>query len=192
MVLLAHASPETFRSVIIRSLSVSFLLVHGNTRYSFFSLDLFYAIVIAAHFTYDYNRACEFSSTSSEISNSRQYKTELNKEVKQSYSTSLSGQGVAKGVPFQLSSSFAFEKSRKFESFREGSIEQSEVSYEAKAICTNFHAQFEPYYAQTLSSAFEVGLASLPVPYDETNDGNRTAYDSFIAAFGTHIVSEVS
>mmetsp|Transcript_13680 Transcript_13680/g.39224 ORF Transcript_13680/g.39224 Transcript_13680/m.39224 type:complete len:1023 (-) Transcript_13680:163-3231(-) len=137
-------------------------------------------------------RACEFSSTSSEISNSRQYKTELSREVKQKYSASLSGQAVVKGVPGQISTSFAFEKSKKFESFREGLVEQSEVSYEAKAICTNFHAQFEPYYNQTLSTALERGLASLPVPYDETDESHRSAYENFIEAFGTHIVSEVS
>lgn len=137
-------------------------------------------------------RACEFSSSSVEISNSKQYKTELSKEVKQKYSASLSGQGVVQGVPAQLSTSFSFEKSRKFESFREGLVENSEISYEAKAICTNFHAQFEPYYVQTPTSAFEKGLDSLPVPYDKNDETHRSAYESFIEFFGTHIVSEVS
>ena len=112
--------------------------------------------------------------------------------MKQKYSTSLSGQGVVKGVPGQISTSFAFESSKKFESFRQGLVEQSEVSYEAKAICTNFHAQFEPYYNQTKSSAFERGLASLPIPYDGADESHRSAYENFIEAFGTHVVAEVS
>lgn len=82
--------------------------------------------------------SCQFASTSTEISNEQQYRSSLSKEVTQKDSFNLGLQGVIKSVPVSLSSSLAFESSERMESFRETTSRTQTVSYEAKAICTEF------------------------------------------------------
>jgi hypothetical protein len=134
---------------------------------------------------------CEFSSTSKEISSESQYQSALSKESTQSYSASVSGTGGTKIGPVSASAQFAFSKSEKVAEFREKTINEQSVSFEAKAQCSVFNLKILPYYEHTATAHFKRGLASLEAPYDYSRE-MKDAYEKFIFTFGTHYTDKVT
>jgi len=65
------------------------------------------------------------------------------------------------------------------------------VSFEAKAVCSEFEVMFKPYAEKTLDPLFVTALDELPVPYEAENPEHRIIYGKFIATYGTHYTSKV-
>jgi hypothetical protein len=82
--------------------------------------------------------SCKFSSSSAENSNEAQYTSSLSSEVSAKGSLSASAGGTYGGVSGKISGELAFSKSESFKSFSQGSSKFQTVTFDAKAVCTEF------------------------------------------------------
>jgi hypothetical protein len=139
--------------------------------------------------------SCTYSSESVELSNKYDYKRELLSEADIEVSSSSNVNAKA-ALPFDLASiggslslSSAFSLSEKTESFEQSIVNQKNVIFEAKALCTEFIANIHPLKPTNADSSFQSALDKLPVPFDHTTDTNVQAYRDFIKIYGTHYVT---
>ncbi len=90
-----------------------------------------------------------------------------------------------------FSSSAAFSLSEKFKSDRSVSVSTNSVSFEARAMCSEYEAKFKPYAEHELDPEFLKALKSLPHPYDKDNQKDVSMYDKFITTYGTHYIRKL-
>lgn len=133
-----------------------------------------------------YITACKFASKSTELSNENEYQEEISREATQE--TDISG-GI--GGMFSISASYAFSSSEKYKQFTETTAATQSVTYEARALCSEFKAALKPYYTHTLKEEFEMALDALSTPWTNS-DEQRKEYADFLSAFGTHYVKDVT
>jgi hypothetical protein len=143
-----------------------------------------------------YTSSCKYDSKSTEISSESDMRSSLSGEASMdSSSESSSGGSFGVGTIFsfskQVSESHSFSLSSSFESARESRTAKSSVSFEAKAVCSEFEASLIPGYNHTLSEEFKNATSNLPVPYDKANPRHRKVWRTFFRNFGTEYVRYV-
>lgn len=84
-----------------------------------------------------------------------------------------------------------FEKNEKFQESREESLKTNTVSFEARAVCTEFEASYSPYATREYDYIFETAIKELPVPFNPNSPVHVDKYKRFFDAYGTHVVSQV-
>lgn len=99
-----------------------------------------------------YIPTCNFDSKSTEISSFEQYQTQLSKETTTETSFSLGALIPIKALQFGLGASLKFSKSEKSMSFQQSSEQTKSVTFEARAICTEFDASLKPFFNKGSSS----------------------------------------
>jgi len=90
-----------------------------------------------------------------------------------------------------MSSSLSFSQSSKFQSTTSKSFATNSVSFDCRAICSEYEAAFSPYAKQELDPEFKKALEDLPVPYDKDNSRHVAAYAKFLETYGTNYVRHV-
>lgn len=138
-----------------------------------------------------YTSSCHYDSTSIEISSEKDFKESLSKES--SFSNSFSGsiQGQKGIVAAKLQTSIAFSRSEKLMSFKEQSVSENTVTFEAKAICSEFEVSFNPYSEKLFDPRFKKAMDELPAPYNSNDPGHKKQYRAFFDAYGTHYTTKV-
>ncbi|KAL3778773.1 hypothetical protein HJC23_002679 [Cyclotella cryptica] len=136
-----------------------------------------------------YSSSCKFSSSSIEVTTETQYQEELMKESSISSSTSLGLDNIGKSFTFGLGVDFAFSQSSKYEEFKDRRTQEQTVTYEARALCTEFEARFKPSSSPPiLEEHFEAALESLPTQFDASSPVNVEQYSKFLRNYGTHYI----
>ena len=135
-----------------------------------------------------YITACKFASEATELSNESEYRSEISKETTQK--TEYSG-GVSSKL-FSVSGEYAFSSSSKYKEFVDTSRATQTVTYEARALCSEFKASLKPYYSHVFDDRFEMALNNLPYPYEKSNETHTREYKQFLDSFGTHYISDVT
>ncbi len=134
-----------------------------------------------------YITACKFASKATELSSDTEYRSEVSKEASQSVEASG---GISAGL-FSISANYAFKESSQYKAFSETTQSLQTVTYEARALCSEFKASFKPYYSHVLDETFEAVLDSLSFPWTNSPQ-QREEYAEFFEAFGTHYVRDVT
>ena len=146
-------------------------------------------------------KTCSFASTSEEVYTESQYQSSLSREASttKTKSQTISGEadlsynspkgGAGGSAAASWSKTRSFTKSSKYESFQQQTQRERVVSFEARALCTEFDAYFKDYSAKTFDVPFEQALSTLPEFYD--SELHRDIYLDFFNAFGTHYVNRV-
>ena len=134
-----------------------------------------------------YITACKFASKATELSSERQYQSEISREASQSTEVSA---GASAGL-FSVSAEYSFSQSSKYKEFTENTRETQAVTFEARALCSEFKAALKPYYSHSKHETFERALSSLSIPWTNSPE-QREEYLDFLSSFGTHYVSDVT
>lgn len=142
-----------------------------------------------------YTSSCKYDSVSEEISTESDYRRSLSKEstFDNSISLQLQGQGwgALAGVAGSLDAKVAWSGSEKLESFKSSSETFNMVTFEAKAVCSEYEVSFNPYSTQDLDPKFAAAVDQLPRTFDSSNAQHRSKFSKFIQAYGTHYVDKV-
>lgn len=134
-----------------------------------------------------YITACKFASKATELSSERQYQSEISREASQSTEVSA---GASAGL-FSISASYSFSQSSKYKEFTQSTRETQSVTFEARALCSEFKAALKPYYSHSKHETFERALSSLSTPWINSTE-QREEYLDFLDSFGTHYVSDIT
>jgi hypothetical protein len=157
------------------------------------SVDGEYTVPIGTELRY--TSSCKYDDKSTEISSEKDYRETLSKEAGFSSTSSRSTSASANNLFFSASSSFSskqsFKGSEKFNSFAESTSKENTVSFEARAICSEFEANFKPYAELELDEHFAAALDELPCKYNSKNPEHVSAFSSFFSAYGTHYIRQV-
>ena len=142
-----------------------------------------------------YTSSCKYDSVSEEISTESDYRRSLSKESSfdNSISLHLQGQGGGKlaGIAASLDAKVAWSGSEKLQKFKSSSETLNMVTFEAKAVCSEYEVSFNPYSKQDLDPKFKAAATDLPEIFDSSNAQHRTKFSKFIQAYGTHYVDMV-
>jgi hypothetical protein len=138
-----------------------------------------------------YTSSCKYDSQSIEISSQKDYRRSLKEESKFNAKIGVSGQFQRDKIAAKIETEVAWGESEKFQRFVTGSESENTVTFEARAICSEFEASFNPYAEQVLDKVFKKAMNALPEPYDPSNPTHEKAYSEFISAYGTHYVRQV-
>ena len=115
-----------------------------------------------------YTSSCTYDSKSTEISNEVDFRKTMENEVKTDTKSSSKTSGGVNLFIINTSASLetksSFSGSVKFKSYQETNLKTNNKSFEARAICFEFDASFNPYVEQVLDEAFERALYALPCP----------------------------
>ena len=115
-----------------------------------------------------YVSSCKFDSSSTEVSSDSDLRKSMSKEAEMSESRSASASYGASNLVQSFSASVsgasAFSQSSKFESETQQSKSERSVSFESRAICSEFEASFIPSFEQALDDEFVKAREALPVP----------------------------
>lgn len=155
------------------------------------SLDNVYYVPKGTEFRY--TSSCHYDSVSTEISSEKDYRESLSKESSFSNTLSVSAQGQYGVVAGKLETSVAWSGSESYNSFKEQSIAENTVTFEAKAICSEFEVSFNPYSEKVLDSNFKKAMNKLAQlgPFDPKSKAQKREYRAFIDAYGTHYTTKV-
>lgn len=106
---------------------------------------------------------------------------------------SVSTQGSYGIVAAKLETNVAWSESESYSSFKEKSVSENTVTFEAKAICSEFEVSFNPYSEKKLDPNFKRALneLSLLVPFNPQSIEHKRKYRAFIDAYGTHYTKKV-
>lgn len=106
---------------------------------------------------------------------------------------SVSAQGQYGVVAGKLETSVAWSESESYNSFKETSVAENTVTFEAKAVCSEFEVSFNPLYEKSLDRTFKkaVGKLSLLGQFNPNSMMHRREYRSFIDTYGTHYTKKV-
>ena len=133
------------------------------------------------------SKACTYSEGSKDISSASDYIDNLSKESTSDTSLNLGFNGF--GVEF--SSATSFSRSENMQQFKQEKATMNTVSFESTAKCTEYSVQINPYEELTLNPTFQTALNGLPESYDSNNAELKTLYKKFLAAYGTHFISQL-
>lgn len=118
--------------------------------------------------TVKYTSSCTYDSKSTQIANELEFRNTMEKEVSTSQNSSTKSSSGINLFIINTSSSLekksSFSSSTKFKAYQETNVKTNNVSFEARAICSEFEASFNPYAEQVLDAEFESALGDLPVP----------------------------
>lgn len=157
------------------------------------SVDGEYTVPIGTELRY--TSSCKYDDKSTEISSEMDYRETLSTEAGFSSTSSRSTSASVNFLIFSASSSLSttrsFSGSEKFSSFAESSLAENTVSFEARAVCSEFEAHFNPYAELELDEHFAAALDELPCRYNSKNPEHVSAYSSFFEAYGTHYIRQV-
>ncbi len=132
-----------------------------------------------------YVSSCKYDSSSKEISSDSELRKSMSKEARidesQSYSVQAGFKTLIYDFSASVSTSHSFSQSTKFSSSSDTSKSERSVSFESKAICSEFEASFIPAYQHQLDPEFEKVLSNLPVPCEFGYSGNTMSYVFFSA-----------
>lgn len=138
--------------------------------------------------TVRYTSFCQYDSVSDEISTESDYRRSLSKESSFDHSLSFQGQYQFPSFAVALDAKVAWSGSEKMDSFRSSSETLNMVSFEARAVCSEYHVSFNPYSAIYLDPDFKAAVDALPSTYTSRNSNH---FRKFINAYGTHYVDMV-
>ena len=164
-----------FRSPVIK-------LRQTQTRQT---IDQEYLVPVGVHVRY--TTACKFASKATEISSEAEYRSEVAKEASQSNKASISG---SYGM-YSMSANLAFSKSEQYKKFSETKERFQTVTFEARALCSEFRASFKEYDSHVQDETFEMALNSLSFPWIDTAE-QRVEYKRFLDSYGTHYVRDLT
>ena len=158
----------------------------GNT-----TLDGAYFVPRGTEFRY--TSSCHYDSISTEISSEEDYRESLSKESSFSNTLSVSAQGQYGIVAGKLETTVSWSESESYSSFREKSVSENTVTFEAKAICSEFEVSFNPYSEKNLDPHFKRALTKISLlhPFDPQSVEHKREYRAFIDAYGTHYTKKV-
>ena len=131
--------------------------------------------------------ACEFSSTSTELSSVDEYQSQLSSE---STVTETSGFGFS-FLFFSYSNKKSFSKSQRYSSFASSRTQTRSTGFESRAFCTEVQGHLQKYYEHELEDTFKTAMDSLPVPFVASDNDTIDRYRNFIEEYGTHYVTSV-
>ena len=75
--------------------------------------------------------------------------------------------------------------------FKQEKATMNTVSFESTAKCTEYSVQINPYEKLALNPTFQNALDGLPESYNSDNATLKTLYKKFLAAYGTHFISQL-
>jgi hypothetical protein len=130
-----------------------------------------------------------FSSTSSEVSTTSQYQSELSKEA--TVTTQTSASASANILGYKFGSDESFSKSEKSREFAMDRTQTQTTTFQSRALCTEFEARLQRFYKHELQDAFQTALDSLPSTFDKNNDLHKGLFGDFLNEYGTHYVNYV-
>ena len=117
-----------------------------------------------------YTSSCKYDDSSREISSESDYRATLENEAKFDVSQESSFSSSINNVLFKASASFnrktSFSASAKYKSFTDTSLKEDTVTFEARAICSEYEAKFNPDSEKFLDETFEKAMNELPCIYD--------------------------
>jgi hypothetical protein len=135
-----------------------------------------------------YTSSCKYDSISEEISTESDYRRSLSKESTFDNSIAFQGQFEYSKIGAALSAKVAWSGSEKMETFKSSSESLNMVSFEARAVCSEYQILFNPYGQEYFDPNFVSAVDNLPSKYS-TN--NSLKFQKFINAYGTHYVDMV-
>ena len=110
-----------------------------------------------------YTSSCRYDSQSTQISSKADYQTSLLKESSFDSDIGFSGQGFFPfGFAVKVESNVAWGKSERYEQFVQGSSSSDQITFEARAICSEFEISFNPYAEHYLDPNFVKAFKDLP------------------------------
>jgi len=190
-----------------------------NQHQNLLTIDGDFTLPIGTDFKY--TSSCHYDSQSREISSEEDLISSISNEAllknRNSKSSSKTTEKVSDisigifgiGAEGEKSSSTsrsdyqsqAFGRSEEVLSFKSSSLEESFMTYEAKAICSEFEVEFNPYYLDNfiensegpplLDPIFKASMDLLPAKYNRANADERSAFEKFIRTYGSHYVSKL-
>lgn len=139
-----------------------------------------------------YMSSCRYDSSSTEISSEKDYQQQLSGESSFSNTLQASGQFSYGGwFAAKLNVGVAWSQSEKYDQFKSKSIAENLVSFEARAICSEYEVSFKPNGDKFLDQTFKEAIDKLPVPFSKNNPAHIALYKEFIHIYGTHYISKV-
>lgn len=135
-----------------------------------------------------------------ETSSESQIRQALNQEatISDSFSLSVGGgisvfgkNNILGGLNAKVSTSYSFSESSRFERIRNTNIARNFVSFESRAVCSEFEGSFNPYAKHELDPIFKEALNGLSVPYDPSKQRDKDLYEKFFNTYGINYVRSV-
>ena len=65
------------------------------------------------------------------------------------------------------------------------------MSFESKAICSEFEASFSPFAQHEMEDLFKNAMKKLPVPFDPENSIHKAIFTKFVNTYGTHYANQI-